>query len=112
MSKVLISEPAATFLGLARLPGSLDSSQAAALLGIPDEHIAPLVNGGLLKALGDPPKNGVKKFATCDILEKAEDPEWLNKAHRHVNRHWKARNEKCRAENRTRTASSETEMAA
>ena len=75
MSKVLISEAAATFLGLVRLPGSLDGSQAAALLGIPDDHITPLVKGGLLKPLGDPPKNGIKKFATRDVVDKANDPE-------------------------------------
>src|SRR4051812_35901967 len=90
----LISLRKATFLNLRQFPAYLDVEQTAVLLGRHPEHIPILVEGGFLEPLGNPPKNGVKLFASCTILEKSKDVKWLDKANRYLTRHWQARNAK------------------
>ena len=88
----LISASEAAFLNLQQLPACLNVEQTAALLGRRPEHITILIKGEFLKPLGDPPKNGIKLFAACDILEKSKDVKWLDKANRYLTRHWQNRN--------------------
>ena len=88
----LIPQSTAAFLNLRHLPARLDVEQTAALLGHHPNHIAVLIEGRFLKPLGNPPKNGVKMFAACDVLSKARDVEWLDKASRYVIRTWAERN--------------------
>lgn len=92
--KNLIPASAATFLNLRHLPASLDVDQTAALLGRHPDHIAILVEGGLLHPLGNPPKNGPKTFAACVIQEHATDAKWLDKVAKYLTRYWKNRNAK------------------
>jgi hypothetical protein len=91
-SNPLISLAEANFLNLQQLPACLNVEQTAALLGRRPEHIPILIEGGFLKPLGDPPKNGIKLFAACDILEKSKDVKWLDKSNRYLTRHWQNRN--------------------
>jgi hypothetical protein len=88
----LIPQSIAAFLNLRRLPARLDVDQAAAFLGHHPHHIALLVEGRFLKPLGNPPKNGVKMFATCELQAKANDVEWLDKASRYITRKWAEKN--------------------
>src|ERR1044072_8359826 len=88
----LIPQSIAAFLNLRRLPARLDVEQTAALLGHHPHHIALLVEGRFLKPLGNPPKNGVKMFATSDLEAKANDVEWLDKASRYITRKWAEKN--------------------
>lgn len=90
----LISTAEAAFLNLQQLPACLNAEQTAALLGRRPEHIPLLVEGGFLKPLGDPPKNGIKLFAACEIKEKMQDVNWLNRANKFLTRHWQQRNAK------------------
>src|SRR4051812_41108267 len=68
MSRELIPQSSAAFLNLRHLPARLDLEQAAALLGHHPDHIPILVEGKLLKPLGNPPKNGIKWFSCSDVL--------------------------------------------
>jgi len=88
----LIPQSTAAFLNLRHFPARLDVEQVAALLGHHPNHIALLVEGRFLKPLGNPPKNGVKLFAASDVLAKAKDLEWLDKASRYVVRKWAEKN--------------------
>ena len=94
ISRELIPQSTAAFLNLRHLPARLDVEQTAALLGHHPNHIALLVEGRFLKPLGNPPKNGVKLFAAADVLAKAKDVEWLDKASRYVIRMWAEKNAK------------------
>jgi hypothetical protein len=92
ISKELISRSAATFLNLRHFPACLDIDQTAAILGRHPDHVPILVEGGFLQPLGDPPKNGVKLFAACEILEKAADVAWLNETSEFLTKWWQRRN--------------------
>jgi hypothetical protein len=67
-----------------RLPARLTPEETALLLAFPEKHIAILTRAGLLRPLGRPPLNGVKWFATVEILKLSQDREWLDKATRAV----------------------------
>lgn len=61
-------------------------------------QVAILVVSRLLKPLGNPPPNGIKYFATADLLEIAKDRAWLVKASMAIWKHWQHQNEKkCRS---------------
>lgn len=90
----LIPQSTAAFLNLRHFPARLDVEQTAALLGHHPNHIALLVEGRFLKPLGNPVKNGVKMFAAADVVAKAKDLEWLDKASRYVIRKWADKNAK------------------
>lgn len=92
MPRELIPQSAAAFLNLRHLPARLDVEQTAALLGHHPDHIPILIEGKLLKPLGNPPKNGVKWFACRDVLDKGRDPEWLERAAKLIARHWQRKN--------------------
>ena len=84
MDRELISQRAAAFLNLRRLPASLDVDQAAVLLGIHRDSIRLLIEQGLLEPLGNPPSNGVKMFLSAEVVERANDRKWMNRAHKTV----------------------------
>jgi hypothetical protein len=46
----------------------------------------------LLNALGNPQKNGIKFFATLELLELAKDKSWLVKVTNAVSQHWQKNN--------------------
>src|SRR5688572_27328238 len=92
MSRELIPHSTAAFLNLRHLPARLDVEQTAALLGHHPDHIPILIEGKLLKPLGNPSKNAIKWFASCDILEKCRDAEWLDRAAKHIARYWQRKN--------------------
>jgi len=60
------------------------------------------VGARLLKPLGNPPANGVKCFATDEILELSKEKAWLGKMANAMYKNWQDRNA------RYRTVSSET----
>ena len=69
-------------LNCRRLPGRLNTSEAALLLGFQEHDIATLIAARLLIPLGKPAPNAPKYFASVDIMGRAEDPDWLSQATR------------------------------
>jgi hypothetical protein len=51
-----------------------------------------LVAARVLKPLGNPPPNGIKFFATSDLLELSKDRAWLVKVTTAINQHWHKQN--------------------
>ena len=51
-----------------------------------------LVSAKLIKPLGNPPQNGVKFFATREVLELSRDDKWLHRATSAIHLHWHSRN--------------------
>jgi hypothetical protein len=51
-----------------------------------------LVAARLLKPLGNPAQNGIKFFATSELLELVKDHAWLAKMTNAVNQHWYPQN--------------------
>src|SRR5438093_1383479 len=87
---MLASRSAATaqerfaLLNCRRLPGRLNTSETALLLGFQDHDIAPLVAAKLLVPLGKPATNSPKYFAALDVLACAENRRWLSDASRAI----------------------------
>jgi len=79
-------------LALQRLPARLDAEQASWVLGCQKHDITVLVSTRLLKPLGNPPANGIKYFASSDILELMDDRCWLAKMTNTITQHWFKRN--------------------
>jgi len=79
-------------LSYQRLPARLDVQQTAELLGFMQHEIAVLMKARLLKPLGEPAPNGHKYFSSVEILNLAQDCQWLDKATKIVSRHWQAKN--------------------
>jgi hypothetical protein len=81
------------FLSLVGLvPARLTVEQAAWMLGCQAHDVPILVSNRLLKPLGNPPPNGIKFFATADILELIKDRSWLAKITNTINQHWRRQN--------------------
>lgn len=81
-------------LNCRRLPGRLNTLEAALLLGFQEHDIALLVAAKLLVPLGKPAPNAPKYFASVAIAERASDPEWLSSATKQVTRHWLRKNQR------------------
>ena len=79
-------------LNCRRLPGRLNTSEAALLLGFQEHDITTLIAARLLIPLGKPAPNAPKYFASVDIKGRAEDPNWLSQATRALARHWIGKN--------------------
>src|SRR5579872_2327171 len=77
---------------LGQLPARLTAEQAAWVLNCQSHDIPILVASRLLKPLGNPAPNGIKFFATADVLELAKDRSWLSKITNTVNQHWQRKN--------------------
>jgi hypothetical protein len=77
---------------LGQPPARLTVEQAAWLLNCQPHDVPVLVASGLLKPLGNPPPNGIKFFATAEILEKVKDRSWLAKMTNTILHHWHKKN--------------------
>ena len=77
---------------LGQLPARLTVEQVAWVLNCQAHDVPTLVAARLLKPLGNPPPNGIKFFATVEVLELSRDRGWLAKATNAVNLHWRDQN--------------------
>ena len=77
---------------LGQLPARLTAEQAAWVLNCQAHDVPILVAARLLKPLGNPPPNGIKFFATGELLELVNDRSWLVKVTSAVNQHWQRQN--------------------
>lgn len=94
------------FLSLARLPGRLNSEQAAHVLGFAPHEIQILVAAKLLKPLGSPKRNAVKYFGANAVEQAARNEQWLNRATRAIYSYWDKQN----ANRRGKCAKSHSEL--
>ena len=81
-------------LNCRRLPGRLNTSETALLLGFQEHDIAPLVAAKLLNPLGKPAANSPKYFAAVVIAEHAANLEWLAQATKTLAKHWQRKNQR------------------
>jgi lysozyme family protein len=81
-------------LNCRRLPGRLNTSETALLLGFHEHDMAPLVAARLLVPLGKPAANAPKYFAAVAIAECAADSEWLSQATKALAKHWLRKNQR------------------
>jgi len=79
-------------LNCRRLPGRLNTTETALLLGLQEHDIAPLISAKILKPLGKPAPNAPKYFAAIEILARAEDRNWLSEVTRIIAKHWLRKN--------------------
>ena len=77
---------------LAQLPARLTAEQAAWVLNCQPHDIPALVAAKLIKPLGNPPQNGIKFFATADLLEASKDRHWLARMSATIYQHWQRKN--------------------
>ena len=77
---------------LGQLPARLTAEQAAWVLNCQPHDIPALVAAKLLKPLGNPPANGIKFFATADVLESSKDRHWLARMSMTIYQHWHKKN--------------------
>jgi hypothetical protein len=77
---------------LGQLPARLTAEQAAWVLNCGPHDIPALMAARLLKPLGNPPANGIKYFATADLLEQIKDRNWLVRVSTTICQHWHAKN--------------------
>lgn len=77
---------------LGRPPARLTAEQTAWVLNCQTHDIPVLVGTRLLKPLGNPPANGIKFFATSDVLELIQDRAWLTKVTATIYAHWHRQN--------------------
>lgn len=77
-----------------RPPARLTAEQASWMLNCNPHDITILLAARLLKPLGNPAPNGIKFFATADILALVEDRGWLVKATNAVNQYWIKKNQR------------------
>ncbi len=81
------------FLALwGQLPARLTVEQTAWLLNCQVHDVPILVTARLLKPLGNPPPNGIKFFATIELVELTKDRDWLTKATTAIHRYWREQN--------------------
>jgi hypothetical protein len=62
------------------------------VLNCQPHDVPALVAAKLLKPLGNPPPNGIKFFATADLLEVAKDRAWLVRMSAAIYQHWHNKN--------------------
>ncbi len=77
---------------LGQLPFRLTTEQAAWVINCQVHDIPTLVAARLLKPLGNPPANGIKYFATADLLEQVKDRNWLGRVSATIYQHWHKKN--------------------
>jgi hypothetical protein len=77
---------------LGQPPARLTAEQAAWMLNCQLHDIPVLIAARLLKPLGKPPANGIKFFATQDVIEAAKERNWLNKVTMTISQHWHKQN--------------------
>ena len=77
---------------LGQPPARLTAEQAAWVLNCQPHDVPALVTSRLLKPLGNPAPNGIKFFATADVLELLKDRSWLTRMTNTINQHWQWQN--------------------
>jgi hypothetical protein len=77
---------------LGELPARLTAEQTAWVLNCQPHDVPVLVAAKLLKPLGNPPANGVKFFATANLLEQIKDHNWLVRMSATIYQHWQKKN--------------------
>ena len=77
---------------LGQLPARLTAEQAAWVLNCQPHDVPVLVTAKLLKPLGNPPANGIKFYATADLLEAIKDRNWLVRVSATIYQHWHNKN--------------------
>jgi hypothetical protein len=85
-------QDAVALLNCRRLPGRLNMTETAVLLGFQEHDIPALIAGKLLSPLGKPAANAPKYFASVDVVNAAQDREWLSHATRMLSRYWSEKN--------------------
>src|SRR5580692_78142 len=73
-------------------PARLLAEQVAWVLNCQPHDIPILVSARMIKPLGNPAANGIKFFATSDILELGNDHVRLSKMTQAITQHWKRMN--------------------
>ncbi len=81
------------FLSLIVAPARLNMEETAWYLGFAAHDVPILVQAGLLKPLGRPPKQGTKYFASSSIQALRADLKWLAKASDAIVEHWRRKNQ-------------------
>ena len=79
---------------LGRLPARLTAEQVAWAINCQPHDVPVLVAAHLLKPLGNPLPNGVKYFATVEVVELMEDRAWLAKLTTAVSQGWQKKNQR------------------
>jgi len=77
-----------------RIPGILESDEAAFLLGVPPHTIPILLGAKHLKPLGKPREKASKKFSADYIDELSHDQKWQDHAIRIIETYWTTQNSK------------------
>ena len=80
------------FLSLKVAPARLNMEETAWFLGFAAHDIPILVQAGLLKPLGHPPRHGTKYFASATVELLRADLKWLAKASDEIVQHWRKKN--------------------
>jgi hypothetical protein len=81
------------FLSLVgQAPARLTAEQVAWVLGCQPHDVPILVAARLLKPLGNPTPSCVKYFSRLEVLDLAQDRNWLVRATNAVNQHWQRKN--------------------
>ena len=81
-------------LNCRRLPGRLNSAEAALLLGFQEHDLTVLVAARLLAPLGRPAPNAPKYFAAVEVEKLAQDREWLGQATKALAKFWLVKNQR------------------
>ena len=81
-----------TLFKLGSFPSRLKPEEVGKILGFEEHDIPILVAKKLLKPLGTPVPNAQKYFAKPEVLQLAEDVEWLNTATQALYKHWQGKN--------------------
>lgn len=76
-----------------QFPARLTVEQTAWMLNCQPHDVPILVSTRLLKPLGNPPPNGIKFFATVDVLDALKDRSWLARMTNSITQHWQRKNE-------------------
>jgi len=77
-------------------PARLNVEQVAWVLGCQLHDVPALIAAKLLKPLGNPPQNGVKFFATAELVELMKERNWLARVTVAINQHWHRKNALCK----------------
>jgi hypothetical protein len=77
---------------LGKPPARLLAEQAAWVLNCQPHDVPALVAARFLKPLGNPAANGIKFFATSDVLELSNDRDRLAKMTNTITQHWQKKN--------------------
>ena len=104
--KVGSSQEAVALLNCRRLPGRLNTTEAAVLLGFQEHDIPALVTAKCLSPLGKPAPNAPKYFASVEIVSLAQDRDWLERATKALAKFWVEKNRR-KGAGRLRNVSSE-----